>query len=97
VRYWLPKNWPVFDDKGSIVAVVHHVTDVTASVLTRNTGVTGPVQMTPNVSSLDPLQRAGKAILETRETMRETREGVMRARAQMDYVVATTRRLLKGS
>lgn len=97
VRYWLPKNWPVFDDKGSIVAIVHHVTDVTASVLTRNTGVTGPVQTTPNVSSLDPLQRADKAILEARETMRETREGVMRARAQMDYVVATTRRLLKGS
>lgn len=30
VRFWLPKNWPIFDDKGSIVALVHHVTDATA-------------------------------------------------------------------
>lgn len=35
VRYWHPKNWPVLDDNGAIVAVVHHVTDATTSILAR--------------------------------------------------------------
>lgn len=32
-RYWRPVNWPVLDDKGSILALVHHVVDVTPDVL----------------------------------------------------------------
>src|SRR6185437_7201508 len=35
VRYWHPKNWPVLDNAGAIVAVAHHVTDATTSVLAR--------------------------------------------------------------
>lgn len=33
LRYWRPVNWAVLDDNGSVVALVHHVTDVTAGTL----------------------------------------------------------------
>lgn len=35
LRYWRPMNWPVLDDKRSVVALVHHVVDVTHDVLAR--------------------------------------------------------------
>jgi PAS domain-containing protein len=92
VRYWLPKNWPVVDEKGSIVALVHHVTDATAAVLTPKPGATVSVLMKPNAFSLDPLQRADKAILEARETVRETQEAILRTRAKMEVV--SSRRLM---
>lgn len=97
VRYWLPKNWPVFDDKGSIVALVHHVTDVTASVLTPNSGTTRHGSSTSNVPILDALQRADKAIMEARATVRESEEGLTKARARMDYVTSLRASGLKSS
>lgn len=33
VRYWSPRNSPVFDDDGQLVAILHRVEDVTAFVL----------------------------------------------------------------
>jgi PAS domain S-box-containing protein len=33
VRYWLPRNIPVFDDKGEVKYIIHHVQDLTAQVL----------------------------------------------------------------
>lgn len=33
LRYWRPVNWPVLDDKGSVLAIVHHVTNITPHVL----------------------------------------------------------------
>ena len=33
LRYWSPVNWPVLDDNGSVLALVHHVTNVTAKTL----------------------------------------------------------------
>lgn len=32
-RWWRPMNWPVHDDEGATVALVHHAVDVTAEVL----------------------------------------------------------------
>jgi len=93
VRYWLPKNWPVVDEKGSIVALVHHVTDATAAVLMRKTNATASVRTSSDARFLDLLQRADKAILEAGETIRKTQEAILRARAEMDYV--RSRRLLK--
>jgi hypothetical protein len=77
VRYWHPKNWPVVDDRGSIVAVVHHVTDATTSVLARKS-------LNASAKPLDPetlLQRADRAILEAREIVRETRQDILTCRA----------------
>lgn len=34
VRWWKPANWPVLDDDGAVIAIIHHVRDVTESVLT---------------------------------------------------------------
>jgi PAS domain-containing protein len=34
VRYWTPKNWPILDDEGVTVALVHHAIDVTESMFT---------------------------------------------------------------
>jgi PAS domain-containing protein len=79
VRYWHPKNWPVLDDSGSIVAVVHHVTDATTSVLVRKAGRAGP-----RLSSSEALlQSADQAILDARETVRRTREALLVSRAEM--------------
>ena len=33
LRYWRPVNWPVLDTNGSVLALVHHVRDVTAKTL----------------------------------------------------------------
>ena len=33
VRYWNPINWPVPNEDGSVAALVHHVLDVTETVL----------------------------------------------------------------
>lgn len=80
VRYWHPKNWPVVDDRGSIVALVHHVTDATASVLARK-----GVKVTPNPDGAETLlQRADRAILDARETIREAREDILLSRAMRD-------------
>jgi hypothetical protein len=34
-RYWRPVNWPVLDKAGSVLALVHHVMDVTSETLIR--------------------------------------------------------------
>lgn len=86
VRYWHPKNWPVLDDKGSIIAVVHHVTDATAAVLSRQNGPYAPVLLKPNPAD-DPLQRADKAILAARAIVRETQEGLAASRARVEEIV----------
>lgn len=94
VRFWHPKNWPIVDDKGSIVALVHHVTDATASILRWKADVTASVLVRPNTHFLDPLQRADAAIMDARETVRETQEAILRVRDQMEY--PPYRRLLKN-
>lgn len=33
LRYWRPVNWPVLDSNGSVLALVHHVRNVTAKTL----------------------------------------------------------------
>ena len=35
VKYWSPVNTPVFDDKGSVSHIIHHVEDVTEFILGR--------------------------------------------------------------
>jgi diguanylate cyclase (GGDEF)-like protein/PAS domain S-box-containing protein len=32
-RYWSPHNWPLFDDSGNLVCIIHKVKDVTEQVL----------------------------------------------------------------
>lgn len=34
-RYWRPVNWPVRDKAGAVLALVHHVMDVTSDTLVR--------------------------------------------------------------
>jgi len=35
VRYWRPVNWPVRDSSGTVLALVHHVMDVTSETLVK--------------------------------------------------------------
>jgi len=49
VRFWHPKNWPIFDDEGSIVALVQHVTDVTASILSPKADPNASVRVERNI------------------------------------------------
>ena len=80
VRYWHPKNWPVLDDAGSMVAVVHHVTDATTSVLARKAERAAPPPSSPEAL----LRSADKAIFEAREVIRETREAILVSRALIE-------------
>ncbi|MHC1950113.1 PAS domain-containing protein [Bradyrhizobium sp. UFLA06-06] len=84
VRYWHPKNWPVLDDNGAIVAVVHHVTDATTSVLARRAEKAG----SPPLSSEALLRSADRAILEAREVLRETHEKILVSRALIEERVS---------
>lgn len=43
LRYWNPVNWPVLDDDRGILAIVHHVTDVTSEMLARQAVNSGDV------------------------------------------------------
>lgn len=66
VRYWQPVNWPVVDENGSVVALVHHVTDVTSDTLIERT-----------LRSTDFLfRRAEAAWDESRRLREETRRSI---------------------
>ena len=41
LRYWRPINWSVVDDEGKVVALVHHVVNVTAETLARQAVLSG--------------------------------------------------------
>jgi PAS domain-containing protein len=68
VRWWKPANWPVLDDDGAVIAVVHHVLDVTGPALAPS-GAAPP---------LDLLARAEVAL----ECARRERHAAHRDRAQ---------------
>jgi hypothetical protein len=66
VRYWQPVNWPVVDKNGSVLALVHHVTDVTSDTLIERT-----------LRSTDFLfRRAEAAWDEARRLREETRRSI---------------------
>jgi len=66
VRYWQPVNWPVLDKAGSVVALVHHVTDVTTKTLVEQ-----------GVPSSDILFRRAEAACEESRLLRdETRRRI---------------------
>ena len=60
VRYWRPVNWPVLDEKGSILALVHHVTNATADTLAQQ-----------KLQSMDVLFRRAEAVCEESRRLRE--------------------------
>jgi len=60
LRYWRPMNWPVLDRNGSVVALVHHVRDVTAKTLAER-----------NLLSTDLLFRRAQAACEESRLLRE--------------------------
>jgi len=64
VRYWKPANWPIVDDAGSVIAIVHHVTDVTEQTLAPK----------PQLNQESLLFRAERACLEARDIIRESQE-----------------------
>jgi hypothetical protein len=74
------QNWPVLDDEGSIIAVVHHVTDATASVLAKK-ALRAELAACPSDALL---QSADQAIFEAREVVRETREAILASRAVLE-------------
>jgi hypothetical protein len=78
----------VLDEKGSIVALVHHVTDATAAILTKKTDVL--TRPNPYFSET-PLERADRAILQARETIRQSREALLITRAQLQKYVPSRR------
>ncbi|WP_271595806.1 MULTISPECIES: PAS domain-containing protein [unclassified Bradyrhizobium] len=92
VRYWHPKNWPVLDGDGGIVAVVHHVTDATTSVLARKAERAGR----PPSASEALLRSADKAIYGAREVVKETQEKILASRALIEESVEVVRQTTKA-
>ena len=60
LRYWRPVTWPVLDTHGSVVALVHHVRDATATALAQR-----------NLQPLDMLLRRAEAACEESRLLRE--------------------------
>jgi PAS domain S-box-containing protein len=86
VRYWHPANWAVRDEAGSVQALIHHVTDVTASVLELGAQVT---VMPSEQPADDLLARADAAIRQAKHLQMETRRDLL-------IVQRRVRRLLRG-
>ncbi|MBA2919436.1 PAS domain-containing protein [Sphingomonas sp. CGMCC 1.13658] len=69
-RYWRPVNWPVLDKAGTVLALVHHVMDVTSEALVRE-----------RVEWTDILFRRADAACEQSRLLREeTRQRLERLR-----------------
>lgn len=80
VRYWNPANWPVVDEGGAVIAIVHHVTDVTEQIrASRSQQDRGSL-----------LLRAERACMEARELVRESQES---RRIDRDSTQSLTRNL----
>jgi PAS domain S-box-containing protein len=62
-KYWKPANWPVFDD-GRLIAMVHHVTEVTEQAKTQTA--------TPRTKNLGLIDRADLAAESARRLRLET-------------------------
>jgi len=82
VRYWNPANWPIVDEAGSVIAIVHHVTDVTGQVQAPG--------MQPERENL--LFRAERACLEARRLVRETQDNLRMNRETTRALTRGTRR-----
>ena len=81
VRYWHPKNWAMIDEGGSVLALVHHVRDVTREILAQR-------EMSSRASIGDLLRRADVAIQDSREIM-------SLARKDREVSKALTRQVLR--
>lgn len=68
-RYWRPVNWPVLDKAGAVLALVHHVMDVTSEALVRESFGTERL-----------CRRADAACEESRLLHEQTRRGLERLR-----------------
>ena len=69
-RYWRPVNWPVLDKAGAVLALVHHVMDVTSDAL-----VTESFERTEML-----FRRADAACEKSRLLREETRRRLKRLR-----------------
>ncbi|MEA1832566.1 PAS domain-containing protein [Methylobacterium durans] len=86
VRYWHPANWAVRDEAGLMLALIHHVSDVTASVLEPSAQVTMVIS---GQSADDLLARADAAIRQAKHLQMETRRDLL-------IVQRRVRNLLRG-
>jgi len=69
-RYWRPVNWPVVDKAGTVLALVHHVMDVTSETLVKE-----------SVEWTNMLFRRADAVCEESQRLRdETRRRLERLR-----------------
>ncbi|MGH1574990.1 PAS domain-containing protein [Methylobacterium sp. P31] len=85
VRYWHPANWAVLDEAGSVLALIHHVTDVTTSLLA------GKSRVRPVSSTAEVLAWADAIIREGREVRKTVRQDLLRAREQTQWLLSQGR------
>ena len=63
VRHWQPVNWPILDDRGSVLALVHHVAPAQSPELR---GVARPEDVVEQTSEL---RRTMRALMEQRRDL----------------------------
>ncbi|MCB8822869.1 PAS domain-containing protein [Microvirga rosea] len=91
-HYWNPVNWPLLDDSGSIIALVHHVTDATLQTVEPSRGP-GP---SPDALPL----RAAAAHRTAQNLVERSRRSILLSRqmvADTQRVLAESRKLLERS
>lgn len=84
VRYWRPRNWPVFDEQGSLIALVHHVTDATVDVANLR-----KVPAAPGGPEADLLMRADATLSMSRHLVKQSRLDLGRARQRTHGLART--------
>ncbi len=82
VRYWSPKNVPVFDDDGELYAIIHRVEDVTEMVTIKEQGD----ELESQVTALEA---------ELYERSRELKDNKMRLQEAYQKLVATKEQILR--
>jgi PAS domain S-box-containing protein len=86
VRYWRPANWAVPDETGSVLALIHHVTDATLSILRPKTNGR------PMPSTAEVLARADAILREGRDVRETVQRDLIRAREQTRWLASRSRR-----
>ncbi|MDR7038583.1 PAS domain-containing protein [Methylobacterium sp. BE186] len=80
VRYWHPANWAALDESGSVLALVHHVTDVTATVLKPRAPA---ATLRPEPAADDLLARADAVIRTAKRLQAQTQRDLLNTRRQV--------------
>jgi hypothetical protein len=92
-RYWDPTNTPVIADGDRVVAIVHHVSDVTQRVMWRAPHVTRRLIQSPISRDDLPKTFAAAELIDTDKMIKETQNRI----AETEVALSVTRDVIENA